>query len=82
MCPADYVVEKEQWSMENKTVGGAANRREFLINTGKQALWMAPTLTVLMSASSLPAKANGTYGGHTYTKKFKFFKKLKKFKKH
>jgi len=68
--------------MENKTVGGAANRREFLIKTGKQALWMAPTLTVLMTASRQPAKATFKYGEHTYTKKFKFFKFFKKLKKH
>jgi hypothetical protein len=46
--------------MENKNVSGAANRRQFLINTGKQALWMAPTQTVLMSASRQPAGATGT----------------------
>jgi hypothetical protein len=46
----------------------SGNRRDFLKKTGKQALWMAPTLTVLMTASSQPAQA--TYktsgGGTTY----------------
>ena len=47
-------------NLENKS----GNRRDFLKKTGKQALWMAPTLTVLMTASSQPAKANyNTYGG-------------------
>ena len=70
--------------MENQTAKGGANRRDFLIRTGKQALWMAPTLTVLMTASSQPAKAtNNGYGGHTYYPKPKysildFLKKLKK----
>ncbi len=67
--------------MENKTVKGAANRRAFLVKAGKQALWMAPTLTVLLAASSQPAKATGRYG-HTYTPKtysiLNFLKKLKK----
>ena len=68
--------------MQDQTEG-SANRREFLKKTGKQALWMAPTLTVLMSASRQPAKANGVYGGYTHTdRKFKLFKFFKKLKKH
>jgi hypothetical protein len=66
-------------NLENKS----GNRRDFLKKTGKQALWMAPTLTVLMTASSQPAKATyNTYGGKTHTYKtfswkkfFSFFKK-------
>ena len=64
-------------NLENKS----GNRRDFLKKTGKQALWMAPTLTVLMTASSQPAKATyNTYGGnhHSYNNdKVKTF--LKKF---
>jgi hypothetical protein len=39
------------------------NRRDFLKETGKRALWVAPTVTLLMTASSQPAKATGTYNG-------------------
>jgi hypothetical protein len=76
--------EKEQRSMENQTTRGAGNRRDFLIKTGKQALWMAPTLTVLMTASSQPAKATFKYGGeHNYTyKKYKLFKFFSFFWRH
>jgi hypothetical protein len=33
------------------------SRRLFLKETGKKALWAAPVVTVLMTASSLPALA-------------------------
>lgn len=63
-------------NLENKS----GNRRDFLKKTGKQALWMTPTLTVLMTASSQPAKATyNTYGKkHTYNndKAKTFLKKL------
>ncbi len=64
--------------MENQTAKGAASRREFLVKTGKQALWMAPTLTVLMTATSQPAKATFGYGSHEYKPKFHLFKFFKK----
>ena len=64
----------------------SGNRRDFLKKTGKQALWMAPTLTVLMTASSQPARAtNKASGGHDYTnhqyKLKEFLKKLFSWKK-
>jgi len=63
-------------NLENKS----GNRRDFLKNTGKQALWMAPTLTVLMTASSQPAKATyNTYGGNRSYNNYKVKKFLKKF---
>jgi hypothetical protein len=63
-------------NLENKS----GNRRDFLKKTGKQALWMAPTLTVLMTASSQPAKAtNNTSGGYTYNHDQKLKTILKKF---
>ena len=66
-------------NLENKS----GNRRDFLKKTGKQALWMAPTLTVLMTASSQPAQATYKTSGqtthtyHTYSWKkfFWFFKR-------
>lgn len=63
-------------NLENKS----GNRRDFLKKTGKQALWMAPTLTVLMTASSQPAKAtNKPSGGYTYSHDQKLKTILKKF---
>ena len=63
-------------NLENKS----GNRRDFLKKTGKQALWMVPTLTVLMTASSQPAKATyNTSGGkhsHNKDKAKTFLKKL------
>jgi hypothetical protein len=56
----------------------ADSRRDFLKKSGKQALWMAPTLTLLMTAGATPAKATGGYGNHNHYysfKKFFFFKK-------
>lgn len=41
------------------------NRRDFLKETGKRALWVAPTVTLLMTASSQPAKATGSASGGT-----------------
>jgi hypothetical protein len=38
------------------------NRRDFLKDTASKALWAAPVLTVLMSASAIPATANGGSG--------------------
>jgi hypothetical protein len=62
--------------LENKS----GNRRDFLNKTGKQALWMAPTLTVLMTASSQPAQAtNKPSGGYTHNHDQKLKTILKKF---
>jgi hypothetical protein len=52
--------------MLDKLDSESGNRRDFLKKTGKQALWMAPTLTVLMTASSQPAHA--TYKASCDTK--------------
>ncbi len=43
-------------------------RREFFKETGRKALWVAPTVAVLMTASSQPAKATGRYhsGGSSW----------------
>jgi hypothetical protein len=41
------------------------SRRDFLKDTGKQVLWAAPTLTVLVAASNQPARAAGHYNGNT-----------------
>jgi len=62
------------------------NRRDFFKEAGKRALWAAPTITLLMTASSQPAratdKASGTqtyrYSGSAKSnkkpeKKLKFF---------
>jgi len=57
----------------------SGNRRDFLKKTGKQALWMAPTLTVLMTASSQPAQAtNKTSGGYTHNNNHQPLKNLLK----
>ena len=60
-------------------------RREFFKETGKKALWVAPTVAVLMTASSQPAKATGTYhtggssgGSSTGSKIYKLFTLKKK----
>jgi hypothetical protein len=39
------------------------NRRSFLKETGKKALWAAPLLTVMMTASSQRAKATESPSG-------------------
>lgn len=70
------------------------NRRDFFKEAGKRALWAAPTITLLMTASSQPARATGkasgtqTYrysgSGNSYKtseKKLKFFGSSKKTKK-
>lgn len=55
----------------------SGNRRDFLKKTGKQALWMAPTLTVLMTASSQPAHATyKTSGESNYSDKHDKLKNL------
>jgi hypothetical protein len=45
--------------MDQNIVKKETTRREF----GKGALWVAPTLTVLLAASSQPAKATPTTSG-------------------
>jgi len=67
------------------------NRRDFFKETGKRALWAAPTVTLLMTASSQPAlatnKASGTQtykfsgSGKSYKSSQKSFKLSKKKKK-
>jgi len=61
------------------------NRRDFFKETGKRALWAAPTATLLMTAASQPALATNKGSGTQYKftgsgksskkaeKKFKFF---------
>jgi hypothetical protein len=39
------------------------NRRSFLKETGKRALWAAPLVTVIMTASSQRAKAGDSPSG-------------------
>lgn len=57
----------------------SGNRRDFLKKTGKQALWMAPTLTVLMTASSQPAQATyKTSGKNNHNNHHDKFKELLK----
>jgi hypothetical protein len=43
------------------------NRRMFLKETGKKALWAAPLVTVIMTASSQRAKAGDSASGCDYT---------------
>ena len=45
--------------------GQETNRRDFFKKAGKRALWVAPTVTVLMTAASQPLKATGGYH-HTF----------------
>ena len=42
------------------------NRRSFLKETGKKALWAAPLVTVIMTASSQRAKAGDSPSGCDY----------------
>ena len=39
------------------------NRRDFFKEAGKRALWVAPTVTLLMTASSQPASATDSASG-------------------
>jgi hypothetical protein len=43
------------------------NRRSFLKETGKKALWAAPLVTMIMTASSQRAKAGDSASGCDYT---------------
>lgn len=52
------------------------NRRDFFKEAGKRALWVAPTITLLMTASSQPALATKNGYGKSkppLKKKKKFF---------
>jgi hypothetical protein len=49
--------ERESTSTETE------NRRTFLKETGKKALWAAPLVTVIMTASSQRAMASATTSG-------------------
>ena len=42
--------------------GQDTSRRDFFKKTGKKALWVAPTVTVLMAAARQPLRAAGGYG--------------------
>jgi hypothetical protein len=54
--------------METKQTSSAKteNRRSFLKETGKKALWAAPLVTVIMTASSQRAKAGDSPSGCDY----------------
>jgi len=47
------------------------NRRDFFKEAGKRALWVAPTVTLLMTASSQPALAGNRGSGAKPTYKTK-----------
>jgi hypothetical protein len=57
------------------------NRRDFFKEAGKKALWAAPTITLLMTASSQPALATKNGYGHDRPKPKYKPKKKKKFYK-
>jgi len=50
----------------NKEGQNATDRRTFLKETGKKALWAAPLVTVIMTASSQRAKAITSASGCDY----------------
>jgi hypothetical protein len=47
--------------MGNQTA--ETSRRKFLTDSAKKAAWAAPALTLMMAASSTPARAAQKYGG-------------------
>jgi hypothetical protein len=56
------------------------NRRDFFKEAGKRALWVAPTITLLMTAGSQPALATKNGYGHTDYKKKKYYGSKKSYK--
>ena len=51
--------------MKNQT--SETSRRKFLTDSAKKAAWAAPALTLMMTASATPARANYKYGGEAQT---------------
>jgi len=49
--------------MDKEGQNATEDRRTFLKETGKKALWAAPLVTVIMTASSQRAKASPTTSG-------------------
>jgi hypothetical protein len=49
--------------MRNQTA--ETSRRRFLTDSAKKAAWVAPALTLMMTASATPAQAVTQYGGTT-----------------
>ena len=46
--------------MKNQT--NESSRRKFLTDSAKKAAWVAPALTLMMTASATPARATYKYG--------------------
>lgn len=46
--------------MKNQT--SETSRRKFLTDSAKKAAWVAPALTLMMTASATPARATYKYG--------------------
>jgi hypothetical protein len=57
------------------------NRRDFLKRCGKYAVWVPPTVAVVVSATSLPAHARGLYGTPGPSPDFKGIDRGPKFSK-
>ena len=58
----NLVIGLPVWLSNGEKVSMSSNRRDFLKESAQKALWVAPALTVLMAANTVPAKATSTYG--------------------
>ena len=58
--------------MRNQTT--ETSRRKFLIDSAKKAAWVAPALTLMMTASATPAHAVSQYGSTPKFHGYKFWK--------